>query len=319
MSAKSTRAAPQPSQAPPAQQSQAPDDSRHDRDELVRSYLHKGAEITEQLLRDNQALEQRASDLNDENAGLREENGKLRAQLASSDAVRELFTTIENMKHEQQRLLERSGEIQRAFSQNEQRQSEVERELNDLASLYIAGFQLGSTLSLVRVVKHMCELMEQLVGAQSFVLYLLSEDGRRGIPVGAHGKLPPTLGSVELEDGPIADACLTGIMRVTELDGPRTPHSVTEPIVVLPIMFASQAVGVIAVYELLPHKKAWAKVDRELFKLLSVHGATALIAANLYAKEAGPRAALHDVLLNLETERHQQLVAADPDVGGAHE
>lgn len=263
--------------------------------------------------------EDEAQALRDENAALHEENARLRSQLASSGAVREMLAHIEAMKQEQQRLIERSAEIQRAFSQAAERQADVERELNDLASLYIASFQLGSTLSLVRVIKHLCELMEQLVGAQSFVLYLLTEDGRRGIPVGAHGKLPTKLGPVELGDqanAPLAEACATGIMRVLDLDGAR---STSEPIVVLPIMFAAQAVGVIAVYELLPHKRVWAKVDRELFKLLSVHGATALIAANLYSKEAGPRAALHDVLLSLETERHQQLQAADPDAGGTHE
>lgn len=280
----------------------APGDLRHQREEFVRSFLHKSAELTEELIRDNQSMEEQLIQL-------RAENSKLRAQLASNDTARELLATVERLEAEQKELLQRSSEL----TLYEQRQADTERELNDLASLYVASCQLSSTLSVGRVVKHMCELMEQLVGAQSFVLYLITSDGKRGIPVSAQGRLPAALAPIVLDDGPLADASLTGVARIHEPGAARAPG---EPIAVLPLHFASQVVGVFAVYELLPHKSAWAKVDRELFKLLSVHGATALIAANLYAKEAGPRAALHDVLIHLEAERHKQLLAAESDSGG---
>ncbi len=281
---------------------EAPGDLRQQREEFVRSFLHKSAELTEELIRDNQAMEEQL-------AQLRDENDELRSQLSSNDAVRELLAIIARLEQEQKQLLQRSTEL----TLYEQRQADTEHELNDLASLYVASCQLSSTLSLGRVVKHMCELMEQLVGAQSFVLYLLTTDGKRGIPVSAQGRLPAALAPIMLEDGPLADASLTGIARIHE---PGAPRAAGEPIAVLPLHFGSQVVGLFAVYELLPHKHAWAKVDRELFKLLSVHGATALIAANLYAKEAGPRAALHDVLIHLEAERHKQLLAAESDSGG---
>lgn len=281
---------------------EVPGDLRHQREEFVRSFLHKSAELTEELIRDNQSMEEQL-------VQLREENEELRSQLASSDATRELLAIIDRLEREQKQLLQRSSEL----TLYEQRQADTERELNDLASLYVASFQLNSSLSVGRVVKHMGELMEQLVGAQSFVLYLVTADGKRGIPVSAQGRLPAPLAPIVLEDGPLADASLTGIARIHDPAAPRAPG---EPIAVLPLQFGSQVVAMFAVYELLPHKRAWAKVDRELFKLLSVHGATALIAANLYAKEAGPRAALHDVLTHLEAERHKQLLAAESDSGG---
>lgn len=281
-------------------------DLRSEREEFIRTFLHKGAEVTEALLRENKGLDEELTQL-------REENAKLRAHLASNDAIRELLVTIDGLEQERKSLLQRSGEIQQQFAQREQHHSEIEKELNDLASLYVASFQLNSTLSIGRVIKHMSELLEQLVGAQSFAIYLLSTDGARGIPVGARGQLPAALGPVSLEDGPLGDVCLTGVARVIE---PEEHHNPEDPIAVLPLVFASEVVGVIAVYELLTHKRAWARVDHELFKLLSVHGATALIAANLYAKEAGPRAALHDVLFHLEAERHRLLLEADPEAGG---
>ena len=281
---------------------EAPADARQQREEFVRSFLHKSAELTEELIRDNQSMEEQLLQL-------REENELLRSQLASHAGAGALPAVIERLEREQQALLQRSSEL----ALYEQRQADAERELNDLASLYVASCQLSGSLSIGRVVKHMCELMEQLVGAQAFVLYLVTSDGKRGIPVSAQGRLPAPLAPVALEDGPLADACLTGISRVLEPAAPRAPG---EPIAVLPLQFAGQVVGLFAVYELLSHKQAWARVDRELLKLLSVQGATALIAANLYAKEAGPRAALQDVLIQLETERRKELLMAQSDSGG---
>lgn len=283
--------------------SDQPSDLRAERETFVRNFLHKGVELTEDLIRENQGLEQQVRLLQDDNT-------RLRAQLASNDAIRELLVTIENLERERKSLLNRSDELERAFQQHEERHNEVESELNDLASLYVASFQLSGTLSVGRVVRHMCELLEQLVGAQSFVIYIISPDGKRGLPVGSRGHgASPVLQPVSVEDGAIGDVCLTGIARVLD---PKQPRTGSEPIAVLPLIFDSEVVGIIVISKLLPHKRNWVRVDEELFKLLSAHGATALIAANLYAKEVSPRAALKDVLSHVEGERLKQLVEAEP-------
>jgi hypothetical protein len=284
-----------------------PADLRAERETFVRNFLHKGVELTEDLIRENQGLEQQVRNLQDDNT-------RLRAQLASNDAIRELLVTIENLERERKSLLNRSDELERAFQQHEERHSEVENELNDLASLYVASFQLSGTLSVGRVVRHMCELLEQLVGAQSFVVYIISPDGKRGLPVGSRGQgdvsLLPT---VSVEDGVIGDVCLTGVPRISD---PQQRRNENDPLAVLPLVFDSEVVGIIAISKLLPHKRGWVRVDEELFKLLSAHGATALIAANLYANEAGPRAALHDVLARMEGETARQQADAEADAGG---
>jgi hypothetical protein len=247
---------------------------------------------------------------------LQDENVRLRAQLASNDAIRELLQKIEGLERERKSLLNQSAELERQFAQHTERHTEVEQELNNLASLYVASFQLSGTLSVGRVVRHVCELLEQLVGAQTFVLYIVSPDGTRALPIGArgHGPVQPQLlPSISVEDGLIGDVCLTGVARVIEPEAQRNPN---EPIAVLPLIFDSEVVGIITIQRLLPHKRSWARVDEELFKLLSAHGATALIAANLYAKEVGPRAALHDVLFHLESERVRQLTDAESEAGG---
>ena len=281
--------------------SDQPSDLRAERETFVRNFLHKGVELTEDLIRENQALEQQVRYLQDDNA-------RLRAQLASNDAIRELLATVENLERERKSLLSRSDEMAREFQQHEQRSVEVENELNNLASLYVASFQLSGTLSVGRVVRHMCELLEQLVGAQTFVVYIVSADGKRALPVGSRGlgknaKLEP----VSAEDGVIGDVSLTGVPRINDPAQVRSG----DPIAVLPLIFDAQVVGVIAISQLLPHKRGWVQVDHELFKLLASQGATALIAANLYVNEAGPRTALKDVVSHLEAERVRQLTEAE--------
>jgi GAF domain len=288
---------------------EAPADLRAEREQFVRNFLHKGVELTEDLIAENQTLDQQVRSLQDENV-------RLRAQLASNDAIRELLVTIEGLERERKSLLNRSDELERQFQQHSERQNEVEQELNNLASLYVASFQLSGTLSVGRVVRHMCELLEQLVGAQSFVLYIVSPDGRRGVPVGARGQgstPAQQLPQISVEEGVIGDVCLTGVARVLDPEAARGPN---EPIAVLPLIFDAEVVGIITIMRLLPHKNAWVQVDQELFKLLAAHGATALIAANLYAKEVGPRAALHDVLFHLESERVRLLTEAEAETGG---
>jgi uncharacterized small protein (DUF1192 family) len=289
--------------------SDAPADLRAEREQFVRNFLHKGVELTEDLIRENQGLDERVRLLQDENV-------RLRAQLASNDAIRELLQKIEGLERERKSLLNQSAELERQFAQHTERHTEVEQELNNLASLYVASFQLSGTLSVGRVVRHVCELLEQLVGAQTFVLYIVSPDGMRALPIGArgHGQIQPQqLPSIAVDDGLIGDVCLTGVARVIEPGSQRNPN---EPIAVLPLIFDSEVVGIITIQRLLPHKRNWARVDEELFKLLSAHGATALIAANLYAKEVGPRAALHDVISHLESERVRQLTEAESEAGG---
>ncbi len=269
--------------------SEAPADLQAERETFVRNFLHKGVELTEDLIRENQELHAQARKLEDENA-------RLRSQLKSNDAIRELLTKIEALEQERSSLETRSDKLERAFKQNEARARTIEQELNDLASLYVASFQLSGTLSLRRVVRHMCELLEQLVGAQSFVIYLLSPDGKLARAVGSRGMNGRELGEVSTEDGPIADVCLTGVARVSD---PAT-HSASEPLAIMPLSFEDEVIGVICIEKLLPHKRRWESVDHELFKLLCAHGATALIAANLFEREGNVRAALRDVHENLD-------------------
>jgi GAF domain-containing protein len=243
---------------------------------------------------------------------LRAENERLNAHLSSTDAVRDLLVSVRGLERERSVLQHDSAQLAQEFLEYRERAAEMAHDLNDLTSLYVASSQLNGTLVIGRVLKHMCELLEQLVGAQRFVIYLIQPDGRRGVPVSAHGHGVTQLPSISLEDGPIGDVCLTGVAQM----GEPAAHVDGAPVAVLPLSVEDQVVGVIVIERLLPHKQAWAHVDRELFTLLSSRGAVALLAANLYTRESGPRAALRDVFEQLESERLRQLTEAEAQSGG---
>lgn len=261
-----------------------------DRDAFVRSFLRKGVELTEELLKENQQLQADCR-------RLEEENARMRNQIASDDAIRDLLHRIDGLETERQSLMSRSNELEVSKQHDDQRSRQVEQELNDLASLYVASYQLAATLSPRKVVKQICELVEQLVGGERFALYLVSKDGGQAVPIDSRGFRPEELRSLSLREGPIGDVCLTGTERVQENPSNRLEGV---PLAIVPLTVGGQTVAVIVLEELLPHKRSWASVDEELFRLLGTLGATALIAANLYSDAHTPGSALATLGAKLE-------------------
>jgi hypothetical protein len=275
--------------------SDVPTDLVKEREAFVRSFLKKGVEYTEQLLHENEELRHEVSQL-------RSDNTRLRAQVASDDAIRDLLRTVESLEHEKNKLLAKSSELEETHQREERRATQVEHELNDLANLYIASNQLHASLSVRRVVRQLRDLLEQLVGAEAFCIYLLDQAGKEAVAIGHQGLEEAQVGPVTVGEGPVGDACLTGIPRIRE-DGPKAGGSAANPVAVIPMMVEGKAVGAIAIVSMLEQKEGWASVDRELFNLLGRQAGAALIAANLYDKERGPVAALTGLVDKLNSQR----------------
>ncbi len=261
--------------------SDVPLDLIKERDAFVRSFLKKGVEYTEQLLREN-------GELREELDQLRDDNMSLRAQIASDDAIRELLATVEELRKERDRLAKRSQRLEGAEKEHAGRQEKIEQEINDLANLYVAGFQLHASLSPRRVVRHVCDMLGQLVGAEAFVLYVV-DDSKNVVPL-AHEGLEEAPGPLDHGVGQVGEAILTmlPIIRERDLHG----GSIDDPVAVIPLTAEGRAVGAISVVRVLEQKNEWANVDHELFQLIGHQAAVAMIAANLYDTDKGPLEAL---------------------------
>jgi hypothetical protein len=261
-----------------------------ERENFVRTVLRKGVEFTEELLRENQRYGQ-------ELAKLQTENARLRAQIASEDAIRELLGTIEVLEKERSNLLERSRELEKTSEKYEDRYLQIERELNDLASLYVASFQLHGTLSPRRVLEHIGDLLDQFIGAKTSVLYIIHPERKVAEPV-AWAKIEESmLKPVPLGEGIVGEVCLTGVPMIRH--DTAAGGTVEKPLAVIPVTAEGQTVGVISVIELLQQKQQWEALDEELFKLLGAHASSALIASNLYDRDKGPLVALDGIRFKL--------------------
>lgn len=265
------------------------------RDSFLHTFFKKGAQLTEDLLKENDQLRHRVLEIE-------EENTSLRTQLASDEAIRDALRKIEQLEREKHELLSHVSEVAAVSTRSLARYQEVENDLADLANLYVASDQLHSTLELGRVLTHVKELLEQLVGARAQAVYFLDES--RGVlaPIASHGidrdRLP--LAPIRVaDDSPpsstrsIERAFLTGLLVVEDIPTAGPDY----PVACMPLLLhgaaplsaergpgqpGTRAVGVVAVYALLAQKAAFTQLDHELFRMLGAHAATAITGALLW-------------------------------------
>lgn len=278
------RPAPKSSAGRARRASEVPVDLRKEREVFVRTFLRKGVELTESLLEENRQL-------TTELGRVRGDNARLRKQVASDDAIRDLIRTIDGLEREKLDLLNRSSELEQVTRRHEGRHAEIEQELNDLANLYVASVQLHAALTPRRVVRHIKELLAQLIGAERFVIYVIDPGERRARPVGSEGVAASSLGPIDMASGLVGEVMTTGLTWVSQ-EAPLSRGSLETPIAVIPLRVEEKSVGAIAILSLLTQKRSWAPVDHELFKLLGDQAGIALAGANLFSKARGALDAL---------------------------
>jgi len=249
------------------------------RESFVSTFFKKGAEFTEALVAENDRLRAAIAEAERDNAALR-------TQLASDEAIRDLLRKIEDLEREKQALLSHVHEAEAHSTQFTNRHEQIEEELANLANLHVASFHLHSTLRLPAVVRHLRELLQQLVGARVFAIYVADDVRNELVAIAAEGLTaeqlkPIPFGATDSYDdaeGAIERAFVTGIPTIEE--GVLGPDR-TSPAACLPMRIDDRAIGVIAIHELLPQKRSFVSVDFELFRMLGVHAAAALLGAQL--------------------------------------
>ncbi len=275
-------------------------DPKAQRDSFVHTFFKKGAEFTEELVRENDRLRQKLMELESENTALR-------TQLASDEAIRDLLRKITELERDKETLLSAVHEQEVMSTRVVARHEEMEAELSNLANLYVASYQLHSTLRLPSVLTHLRELLAQLVGAKSHAYYVASRDRKRLVPVASDGIALETLPRLVL--GADDNAATLGILERVFLTGvpyfdesfTAGPWSVDKPpAAAVPMRIDDVVVGVFVVFSLLAQKDGFAPVDYELFKMLGAHAATALVGALLLADAQGKLPGL-DALATLGT------------------
>lgn len=235
----------------------------------------KGAEFTQDLMRENERLRFRVLEL--ENA-----QGPQTATPQQSSENQRLLQRIAALEKEKEEILERIRQVEEENKDFANRYVEIESENNNLANLYIASYQLHSTLDFREVLQIITEIIINLIGAETFAIMLLDEKTGLIEAVATEGVERSDVPKVTLGGGIIGEVARTGEnFFVPDLNDYQI--DLDNPMVCIPLKIKEQTIGVLVIYKLLLQKKSFADVDYELFTLLAGHAATAVFSSRLYS------------------------------------
>jgi len=237
--------------------------------------FRRGAEFTRELVEENTRLRRRLLEVETR------QNDAAQDPKEWDRLREELIERIQGLESERQDALERLGALEQENRGFAERFLQIEEENNNLANLYVASFQLHSTLDLQEVLRVVVEIVINLVGAEVLCVFALDERTNRLEAVAAEGRERDSFGSVPLGEGAIGSAVAHGEIAYREN---AAEPSAGDPLVCIPLRVGEKSIGAIALFGLLEQKERFTALDHELFTLLGGHAATAILAAQLHGQ-----------------------------------
>lgn len=254
--------------------------------EFIETFFKRGAEFTEELMRENERLRYRVVQLEEEVKAL-----KSNKPGSAQGSLRELVARIEALENERDALLHRFEGVSSGSQDQIARFHEIERENNNLANLYVASFQLHSTMDLREVTQIILEILLNFVGAKTFAIQLVDDERAKLRTLAAEGIDKAKLPEPSVKEGRIGEVIASGQPFIDE-QRLTSRADLTRPVIVVPLRIRDKVVGVVTIWDLLQQKTALQEVDYELFNLLGAHAASALQGAKLTAELDGRPPAL---------------------------
>jgi putative methionine-R-sulfoxide reductase with GAF domain len=158
---------------------------------------------------------------------------------------------------------------------------EVEEQNESLANLYVASYQLHSTLDRGEVIECIKEILINMVGSEEFGLFIVDDETNELILAGYEGEVAMKFENRRIQ---IGEGIEGTVAERGEMMLPSQKEVERDICVCVPLRIKDRVVGVIAMYKLLPHKKGLTGLDFKLLELLAGHAATALVSSKLYSQ-----------------------------------
>jgi len=252
------------------------DDTSKKSQEFFGMFL-KAKEFTEELLKENERLRFKV-------AGL-ESSAPSAPGAAPDDRVQKLNQRVRDLEERLSEVEARYRKVEEENKEFADRYIEIEEQNNNLANLYVASYQLHSTLDYKEVVRIVQEIVINLIGADAFHVYMLSEKTGALELESSEGQ-DALKASIPVGEGRIGKAAATGESYFADQVSHPEPTPFDEPIAVIPLKIKESVIGVISINKLLVQKTTFSTMDYELFTLLAGHAATAVFSARLYSASA---------------------------------
>ena len=208
------------------------------------------------------------------------------------------------MRDLEEKLAEMQARHKKVEEENKEfadRYIEIEEQNNNLANLYVASYQLHSTLDYKEVVRIVQEIVINLIGAEVFHLFMVSEKTGQLELESSEGQTPGR-SVIPLGDGIIGKCAQNGENYFADSVARREPSPYEEPLAVIPLKIKESVIGVISINKLLFQKTAFTTMDYELFTLLAGHAATAVFSARLYSASTRKLSTLQGFLDMIKTQ-----------------
>ncbi|HEY6844177.1 MAG TPA: GAF domain-containing protein [Thermoanaerobaculia bacterium] len=197
-------------------------------------------------------------------------------------AREELHKYAQGLLHENEKLQSAVAAMQQALLEGQQYTEEyqkIEQQTSNLSNLYVASYQLHSSVDRHTVLQTIQEIVINLIGSEEIAVFEADSSGRFQV-VAATGMNDWSFAPFRLGEGLIGRHLLEGEVYISPLAGDGHDRLTA----CVPLKIGDSIIGGIAVFRLLPHKTQLEQLDRELFDLLAVHAATALYCATLHEK-----------------------------------
>jgi hypothetical protein len=255
------------------------DTSKFNEGYRIVSLFDQGKRFTEELLKENERLRNVIKNLSDENRGLKRrmhEEG-VSQLIAKLELVEREKASLEKEIEEQRKESQSIEEENREFAE---RYVQVEKQNSDLISMYVASYQLHSTLDYNEVLTTVKDITINMMGGESFGIYLIDNSSKKLIQIAAEG-----LDDLKVEPPSFDDEIITQMFESGNphfLDYKAEYADGTTPVAYLPLTLGESPFGVIVIYKLLIQKEGFQSLDYELVELLGKHAASALYSAKIH-------------------------------------
>lgn len=188
--------------------------------------------------------------------------------------VVELENRLKNLEDENKELSSLCGELRK---QNEA-----------IANLYVAKHRLHASLDATEIMGIITEILVELVGVEKFAILFLEKKKNMLRRVAGQGA-PKGSEAVNVGEGLLGKVAADGKPFYADSMG-HEKRPVGAPLAVIPLKADETTIGLIAVYQLLPHKTTFTPVDHQLLELVAEHAPQALLSARLHRMSQERRA-----------------------------
>jgi len=273
------------------------DDKNRSYIDVVRDELQQ---YTHSLLRENEKLRAMSTALESDKRRLEleiiearailEQKEELRTALESFNAARgELLTSLQQAKRERDAATQELDRLRAKFDDVEHENEkyvaqyhQIEHHSSNLSNLYVASYQLHSSVDRRSILDTIQEIVVNLIGSEEVAILETDRETGDYKMVASFGVDAARLNRANNGSAKIVKRVTAGELYIND-SGSAADDELTA---LVPLKIDGEVIGAILVFRLLEHKQGLQPVDHELFELLAVHASTALYCANLHEASA---------------------------------